>query len=77
MNIGAIEVYLNVGNQRSRAARITSQTYDQWFQAKINIGRYRSTFNMDVEAFRSFKVIGNIAVDDIEFKSWLFFSLFN
>lgn len=68
-SIGAIEVYLNVGSQRSRIARITTETNNQWVQATINLGRYRSAFSLDIEAFRSFKITGNIAVDDIEFKS--------
>jgi len=68
-SIGAIEVYLNVGSQRSRIARITTETNNQWVQATINLGRYRSAFSLDIEAFRSFKITGNIAVDDIEFKN--------
>lgn len=66
-DIGAIEVYLNVSSQRSRIARVTSQTYNQWVKTTINLGRYRSAFSLDIEAYRSFKITGNIAVDDIEF----------
>ena len=73
VDIGAIEVYLNVGGQRSRISKITSQTNSKWVQAIVNLGRYRTAFNLDIQAYRSFKINGNIAVDDIEFKSELFY----
>jgi hypothetical protein len=68
-NIGAIEIYLNVGFQQSRIFKITNPTNNQWIQATVNIGRYRTDFSLDITAYRSFKVNGFIAVDDIEFKS--------
>ena len=66
-NIGSIEVYSNIGSQRYRVSKISDETFNQWRQISINIGRYRSDFYVTIEGSRSFLIDGYIAVDDITF----------
>jgi hypothetical protein len=68
-NIGMLDVYLNIGSQRSRAFRLQDQTYTQWSLATINIGRYAAPFSISFEGFKSDKVNGHLAIDDISFLS--------
>lgn len=68
-NAGAIDVYINIGLQKSRALRIDKETYNQWVLATVNIGRYISDFQIFVEGYRNPKSSGAIAFDDIDFKS--------
>jgi hypothetical protein len=67
--LGAIEVYLIIGAQRSRALKLTDQTNNEWRRAVVNIGRYRSSFLVSIEGYRIFNVVGHLAVDDIDFRS--------
>ena len=43
-NIGTIQVYSNVGSQRSRILKLDSETYDQWKSANAYIGRIKNSF---------------------------------
>lgn len=71
-NAGGIEVYIRVGSQKSKALRVDKQTYNQWNQAIVNIGRYLSDFQILTEGYRNPRTTGSVAFDDIDFisKMW-------
>lgn len=67
--IGRIDTYVNIGQQKSLALRLTEQTYNQWYEAIVNVGTYKSGFFLSIEANRSYAIVGNIAVDDVSFRN--------
>lgn len=71
-NAGGIEVYINVGFQKSRALRLDKETYNLWVQATVNIGRYMSEFQIMTEGYGNPGATGSLAFDDIDFNSNLF-----
>ena len=68
-NFGEIEVFSDVGSQRSRFLRIQEETFNLWKLARVYIGRYRSDFTIDIEGFKTSATNGYLAIDDIQFKS--------
>ncbi|CAF0808194.1 unnamed protein product, partial [Brachionus calyciflorus] len=68
-DVGAIEVYANLGGQKSRLLRLSDETNNLWKLGNTYIGRYRSDFSIEIEGSRTFSVNGYLTIDDIEFKS--------
>lgn len=67
--VGKIDTYINIGEEKSLALRLTDQTYTNWYEAIVNIGIYKTGFSLSIEANRSYSVIGNIAIDDVSFRN--------
>ncbi len=67
--IGAIEVFTNVGSQKSRILKLDQETSNQWKLAKSYIGRFRNAFYITIEGYKNYNEFGYLAIDDIDFKS--------
>ena len=66
-NVGAIEVFSNIGSQKTRIVKIAGDTDKQWMQASARIGRIRAPFSLNIESSINKNELGYIAIDDISF----------
>ena len=65
--IGSLTVSSIVGQIKSKVWTISGNQGLQWKQAVIDIGRIPGPFSLQIQASRSYSVVGDIAVDDFNF----------
>ena len=65
--VGTLSVYKQEGYRKTFLWNTKRDHGDRWYQAIVPIGRMTAPFQMSITSVRSFSVLGDIAVDDIQF----------
>ncbi|XP_048242500.1 MAM and LDL-receptor class A domain-containing protein 2-like [Haliotis rufescens] len=66
--IGTMTVYQVEGTLRTRIWYTTGNHGNRWYQKIVPIGRMNRPFQIVIQAARTYSVLGDIAIDDIQFQ---------